>query len=375
MLLWAARKLGRPVRWRASRAESFLSDFEARELVAEAALALDGDGRFLGLKIAYTNNLGSHPISFAVPANLLRMAGEVYDIPAIHVSVCGVVTNTHPVGVYRGAGRPESTFVLERLIDIAAATLGVGRDELRRRNLISQLPYQSPLGHRYDSGDFADNLAAALALADWAGYPGRCTTARGSGRLRGIGVANYLESPTGMHLERTDLTIEGDGTVSAVIGTQASGQGHETAFAQIVADRLQLPLDEVSIRFGDSDIAVSGGGSHSDRSMRLGGTILVRASEEVIAKGRAIAAEALEAAESDLVYQDGQFAVVGTDRSIGLYDCAKRAPLAATAEIAHRLPAHPTGAAVAEVEIDPETGAVALVGYASVDDVGTVINP
>jgi aerobic carbon-monoxide dehydrogenase large subunit len=375
LLLWAARRIGRPVRWRATRSETFLSDFQSRELHADAALALDDAGRFLALKIAYTNNLGSHPVSFAVPANLLRMAGGVYDIPAIHVSVRGVATNTAPVGVYRGAGRPEATFVLERLIDLAAEATGIDRVALRRRNLIARLPYQSPLGHRYDSGDFSGNLAAALKLVDWDGFPARREAARAKGRLRGIGVANYLESPTGMHLERTDVAVRAEGKVTAIIGTQASGQGHETAFAQVLADRLGLPLDEVSVAFGDSDVAVMGGGSHSDRSMRLGGTILVRASEEIIRKGRAIAADALEAAERDIVYADGRFWVAGTDRGISLYQCAARAPLDATSEISQRLPAHPTGAAACEIEIDPETGAWTLVRYVTVDDVGTVVNP
>jgi aerobic carbon-monoxide dehydrogenase large subunit len=380
LLLWAARRVGWPVKWRATRAESFLSDFQARELEADAALALDPDGRFLALTIAYVGNLGSHPVSFAVPANLLRMAGGVYDIPAIHVSVRGVVTNTLPVGVYRGAGRPEATFVMERLVDLAAAELGIARDELRRRNLIQHLPYQSPLGHRYDSGAFADNLARVLRLVDWQGFPMRHTEARARGKLLGIGVANYLESPTGFANERTDLSVLPEGRVAAVIGTQASGQGHETAFAQVVAERLQIPFDEVAVLFGDSDVAVSGGGSHSDRSMRLAGTILIHASDDIIARGKALAANALEAAADDIVYEAGRFTVAGTDRAIGLYDCAGVArargeTLAATAEIAHRLHAHPTGAAACEVEIDPETGAVALKRYVTVDDVGRVINP
>jgi carbon-monoxide dehydrogenase large subunit len=375
LLLWAARRLGRPVRWQGTRAESFLSDFQARELQAEAALALDENGRFLALSIDYLNDLGAHPVSFAVPANLLRMAGSVYDIPAMHVRVRGVVTNTLPVGVYRGAGRPESTFVLERLIDRAAAEMGIDRAELRRRNLIAQLPYQSPLGHRYDSGDFAGNLASALRLVDWDGFTARREAARARGKLRGIAIANYLETPTGMHLECTDLSVRAEGHVTAYIGTQASGQGHETAFAQVVADRLGLPLDEVQVLFGDSDRLPVGGGSHSDRSMRLAGTILSEASEAVIAQGRAIASDALEAAERDLVYAQGRFTVAGTDRAIGLYECAARGPLAASADIARRLHAYPTGAAACEVEIDPETGALAILRYVSVDDVGTLVNP
>ena len=376
LLLWASRRVALPVKWTATRAESFLSDFQAREIHAEAALALDAAGRFLGLTIDYVGNLGSHPVSFAVLANLLRMAGGVYDIPAIHVGVRGVVTNTLPVGVYRGAGRPEATFVLERLIDLAASEMTLDRAELRQRNLIAALPYRSALGHCYDSGAFADNLATALGLIDWAGFQVRRDEAAARGRLAGIGVANYLESPTGMPTERTDLRVLPEGRVTVVIGTQASGQGHETVFAQVVASQLQIPLDQVAVMFGDSDLAVSGGGSHSDRSMRLGGTILVRASDTIIARGRDRAANALEAAASDIVYEAGRFTVAGTDRSIGLYELAAQGgPLAATEEIGQRLHAHPTGAAACEIEIDPETGALTLARYVTVDDVGRVINP
>ena len=388
LILWASRRTGRPIKWTATRGETFLSDFQARELQCEAALALDADGRFLGLALDYLGNLGSHPTSFAVLANLLRMAAGVYDIPAIHVAVRGVVTNTLPVGVYRGAGRPEATFVVERLIDLAAAELGLERAALRRRNLIpaAALPYRSPLGHRYDTGDFAANMAEALRLIDWDGFPARREAARARGYLAGIGIANYLESPTGVPGERTDVSVLPSGRVTAVIGTQASGQGHETSFAQVVATQLQIPLDQVAILFGDSAVAASGGGSHSDRSMRLGGTILVRASADIIERGRALAAHRLEAAVADILYEDGRFAVAGTDRALGLYEVAAvgldprapeslRGPLAATAEVTRRLHAHPNGAAACEVEIDPESGAVRLMGYVTVDDVGRLINP
>jgi len=372
LLLWAAKRFGRPIKWSSNKAESFLSDFHSRELVSDAALALDGDGRFLAFTVDHVANLGSHPVSFAVLANLLRMAAGVYDIPVLHVSVRGVVTNTVPIGVYRGAGRPESTFVLERLIDRAAAELGIERAELRRRNLIAALPYQSPLGHRYDSGAFADNLATVLDLVGWKDFADRRKKAEARGRLAGIGVANYLESPTGMPAERTDLRVLPEGRVTAVIGTQASGQGHETSFAQVVASQLEIPLDHVAVLFGDSDLAIIGGGSHSDRSMRIAGTILLRASDEIIAKGRALAAQSLEAAEADIRYDGGRFLVAGTDRSIGLFELG---PFDATSEIQQRLFAHPTGAAACEVEIDPATGEVRLTRYVTVDDVGRIINP
>jgi aerobic carbon-monoxide dehydrogenase large subunit len=375
LVAWAARRLGRPVKWTATRQEAFISDFQSRDVFVEGALALDRDGRFLALSLDYIGNLGAYPASFAVLANILRMAAGVYDIPALHVRVRGVTTNTLPIGVYRGAGRPESNFLVERLVDLAAAEFSLDRAEIRRRNLIEKLPYQSPLGHRYDTGAFAANMATALRAVDWSGFAARRAAAAKRGRLAGIAIVNYLESPTGWPGERTDIKVAPVGEVSAVIGTGASGQGHETSFAQVVASRLQIPFDQVAIRFGDSDVAISGGGSHSDRSMRLGGFILLRAADEIIERGRKLAAQHLEAAEADIAYADGRFTVAGTDRSLGLYEAAAVAPIAATAEVRERLHAHPNGAAACEVEIDPEIGAVTILRYATVDDVGMMVNP
>ena len=388
VLAWAARKLGRPVKWNSTRAEAFLADFQARDVWVDGALALDAQGGFLALDLSYTGNLGAYPVSYAVLNNVTRMAAGVYDIPAIHVSVKGVATNTVPMSVYRGAGRPESNFIMERLIDLAASELGIERAELRRRNIISaaSLPYQSPLGHRYDSGAFTENMQAVLRAVEWDRFPTRREAARRLGLLRGIGVANYLETPTGFVDERTDISVLPEGKVEAVIGTQASGQGHETSFAQIVGEKLGLPIEEVSILFGDTAVAVSGGGTHSDRSLRLGGTILVRASETIIERGRKLAAHHLEAAESDIGFAEGRFTVIGTDRSISLYETAAlaleqatpeplRGPLAATAILDHRLHAYPNGAAACEVEIDPEFGSLRILRYATVDDVGRVVNP
>ena len=375
LLCWAARKVGRPVKWTASRAELFLSDFQARELHAEGALALDRDGRITALALDYVGNLGAVPAYFAVLSNLLRMPGGPYDIPAIHVRVRGVCTNTLPTGVYRGAGRPESCFILERLIDLAAAELGIDRAELRRRNVIRRLPYASPLGHHYDTGAFAENLESALRLIDWQGFAARRQAAASRGTLAGIAIVNYLELPTGFPIERTDMRVLPEGRVTAVVGTGPSGQGHETSFAQVVASELQIPMERVAILCGDSDVAVVGGGSHSDRSMRLAGTILVRASGDIVEQGRTRAAHALEAASADIVYGDGRYSVVGTDRAIGLFELAAQDPLAATSQISTRLHAHPTGAAACEIEIDPDTGSLRIVRYVTVDDVGRVVNP
>jgi len=388
LLTWASRRVGRPVKWNATRSEAFLADFQARDVLVEGALALDRDGKFLALTLDYIGNLGAYPVSYAVLNNVTRMAAGVYDIPAVHVTVKGVATNTVPMSVYRGAGRPESNFAVERLIDLAADGLGIERAELRRRNIIATaaLPYQSPLGHRYDTGDFAANMATALRLADWDGFAQRRDAAKKRGMLRGIGIANYLETPTGFVDERTDITVLSEGRVTAIIGTQASGQGHETSFAQVVAEKLGVGLDEVAILFGDTALAVLGGGTHSDRSMRLGGTILLRASDAIIERGKKLAAHRLEASESDIAFADGRYTVIGTDRSLSLYDAAAigndprtpealRGPLSATSILNTRLHAYPNGAAACEVEIDPETGAVRVIRYVTVDDVGRVINP
>jgi carbon-monoxide dehydrogenase large subunit len=376
------------VKWNSTRAEAFLADFQARDVVVTGALALDRDGKFLALRLDYTGNLGAYPVSYAVLNNVTRMAAGVYDIPAIHVTVKGVATNTTPMSVYRGAGRLESNFILERLADLAAAELGIDRAALRRRNIIpaEALPYQSPLGHRYDTGAYAANMEAVLRLVDWAGFPARRDAAKQRGLRRGIAVVNYLETPTGFVDERSDITVLTEGRITAVIGTQASGQGHETSFAQVVAEKLGVPIDEVQVLFGDTAVAVLGGGTHSDRSMRLGGAVLVRASDAIIERGKKLAAQRLEAADSDIVFGDGRFTVIGTDRSVSLYEAAAiganprtpellRGDLAATSILNTRLHAYPNGAAACEVEIDPELGTVRVVRYATVDDVGTVINP
>ena len=377
LLLWAARRCGRPVKWQGSRSDTFLSDFHARDFRTEGALALDAGDRITAARIDYLGNLGAYPISFAVLSNLLKMAGPPYDIPAMHVTVRGVLANTIPVSVYRGAGRPEVTQVVERLIDLAADEAGADRAELRRRNLIAAdaMPYRSGLGLDYDSGAFGENFDAVLREIDWDGFPARRAAARARGVRAGIGVVTYLESPGAAPYERTDVSVRADGRVEAVIGTQASGQGHETSFAQVVAEMLEIPFDRVEIVYGDTDRAVAGSGSHADRSMRLGGTILYRAARRIVEQGREEAARLLEAAAADIGYADGRFTVLGTDRSIGLFEVAAEAPLAATEEIATRLHAHPNGAAACEVEIDPETGELAVVRYATVDDVGRAVNP
>ena len=376
LLLWAARRCGRPVKWEGTRSEGFLADVHGRDTSCDGTLALDGDGRILALRLDYLGNVGAHPLSFAVLSNLLRMAGPPYDVPAMHVTVRGAFTNTAPTSVYRGAGRPQVTYIVERLMDLGADAVGLDRAEIRRRNLIrpTALPYRTRLGLTYDSGAFSDNLETALRLIGWDDFETRRRDAEERGKLAGIGVANYLESPAAAPYERTDVTVRTDATVLVVIGTQASGQGHRTSFSQVVAGVLGLPLEAITVEFGDSDVAAGGSGSHADRSMRLGGTILVRACEDILEQARGRGAECLGLGSAELTLTDGRF--VATDgRSVGLVDIVADGPLTATAEISTRLHAHPNGVAACEVEIDPETGALAVTRYVSVDDVGRAINP
>ncbi|MEM7326041.1 MAG: xanthine dehydrogenase family protein molybdopterin-binding subunit, partial [Actinomycetota bacterium] len=376
LLLWAARRCGRPVKWEGTRSEAFLADVHGRDTHCDGTLALDDDGRIRALRLDYVGNIGAHPLSFAVLSNLLRMAGPPYDVPAIHVRVRGALTNTAPTSVYRGAGRPQVTHIVERLMDLAAETVGLDRAEIRRRNLISAtaLPYRTRLGLTYDSGTFATNLETALRLIDWDGFAARRRHAERCGKLAGIGVANYLESPGAAAYERTDVTLRSDGTVHVVIGTQASGQGHQTSFGQVVAGTLGVPMETVSVEFGDSDVVVGGSGSHADRSMRLGGTILVQACEDLLEQAHRRAASCLGREAVEITYVGGRFEAVD-GASVALFDVATDGPLSATAEISTRLHAHPNGVAACEVEIDPETGALAVTRYVSVDDVGRAINP
>jgi carbon-monoxide dehydrogenase large subunit len=389
LVLWAARRLGCPVKWTGDRSEAFVSDFQARDLLTEAALALDGVGRILALRSALTGNIGGYPVSYVPLANGVRLATTVYDIPLVHIEVKAVLTNTLPVIQFRGAGRPEAMYVMERLLDLAAEKTGIDRVELRRRNLITPgaMPYLNANGLTYDCGAFEAIMDKTLALADWDGFAARRAESKARGRYRGIGIANYIEAPVGAPMERAEITIEPSGMVKLVVGTQSTGQGHETSFAQVLVDRLGIPFDAVNLITGDTDVAKIGGGSHSDRSIRLAGTMMVRASDEILETAKTAAAHILEAAESDLEFAQGRFAVAGTDRAIDLFGIARALAdgglalelpdeLAGAAEIREgRIPAYPNGCAVCEVEIDFDTGVVVIDRYTTVDDVGTVINP
>jgi carbon-monoxide dehydrogenase large subunit len=389
MVAFAARALGRPVKWLGDRSECFLADFQGRDLVTAARLAVDADGRILAMAVDHIGNLGAYPVSYVWLSNAYRVTPSVYDVPLVHLSLRAALTNTVPTAPYRGAGRPEATLVIERLIDLAAKRLGIDRVELRRRNLVrrTQLPYRSATGLTYDSGDFRGNMARALALAQWKGFPARRRAARKRGRLAGIGIANYVESPVGMPAEYVRLTVEPEGVVEAVAGTQSTGQGHETTFAQVLADRLGIRPEQVRLVTGDTKAVPSGGGSHSDRSMRLAGTLLVRTSDKVIAQARAVFAALTGARAEDVRFDDGFFHALHSNRRLDIFDIARaiaddpalapdlRQPLCGEQSFYGRIPAYPTGCAVCEVEIDPDTGAVVLTRYTSVDDAGQAINP
>jgi aerobic carbon-monoxide dehydrogenase large subunit len=388
VVVWAARRVGRPVKWTGDRTEAFLTDYTARDVVTAARLAFDRRGRMVALALELTANTGAHTVSYVPLSNGYRVAPTVYDVPIAWVRLRGVMTNTVPTAPFRGAGRPEATAVMERLIDIAARRLKIDRVELRRRNLIrhDKLPHRTATGLTYDSGDFAGNLARALECADWNGFPARRKEAKKRGRLLGIGVANYVETPVGMPHERVALKVRPEGSVDLLVGTQSSGQGHETSFRQVMADQLGVEPEAINFLGGDSTMLASGGGTHSDRSMRLAGSLMVETSRTVIDKARRVAAIMLDVSQADISFADGLFMAPNSNRRLTVFDIARavdelplpddlRGPLTAEATFTGRIPAYPTGAAVCEAEVDPETGTIELRRYTSIDDGGQPINP
>ena len=387
---WAARRIGRPVKWRGERVDCFLSDYHGRDLEAEAELALDADGNFLAVRANLVSNLGAVTCSW-VPLNKgVGILPSVYRIPAAHFRARAVLSTTAPTSVYRSAGRPEAMFIIERLIDLAARQAGFDRVGLRRRNLVppDAMPFTNPVGVTYDNGDYPRSMEWCLRLADWDGFPARKAASLRRGRLRGIGLANYVEITTGVPRERTEITVLPEGRVEIVIGTMSSGQGHETSFAQPVSEWLGVPFDQIDLVQGDTDRVTVGGGSNSGRSMRYAGILMGRAADAIIATGRKIAGFLLETDAADIEFAEGRFRVAGTDRSVGLFDVAKAAadgradlpeplkgPLASAQEEVFKVAGFPYGTHVCEVEVDPETGAVEIVAYAGIDDVGRAVNP
>jgi carbon-monoxide dehydrogenase large subunit len=384
LILWAAKRVARPVKWIATRSEVFLADHQARDHLAEAALALDASGRFLALRARSIANVGAYMVSAGgvQTYQYVHLPGTVYRIPAIGLQVTAVLTNTAPIGVTRGPGFAEAVNIIERLIDRAARQCGFDRTELRRLNMVpaAAMPVTNAFGNTVDSGAFSETLDRALARADVDGFSARRRESETRGLLRGLGFAYHIKGTGGSPSENVDIRFEADGTVSLITGTQTIGQGHETTFPQILADRLGIPNELIRLVQGDTDRIPIGGGHGSSRATYMGGTAIWRASEEIIAKGTRIAADALEAAEADIRFADGRFVVAGTDRSVALLDVAalardKGMPLDTYHAWTREWMTFPNGAHVAEVEIDRDTGQVALARYTAVDDYGVLVNP
>lgn len=385
LLLWMSRLTGRPVRWLASRNESFLGDPHARDNLTTAALALDKEGRFLAMRVKTLANQGAYfnrMTPQASTGNIGGLAG-VYRTPAIHVTVDGMHTHTQPTTPYRGAGRPESTFAIERLIDIAAMELGLDRVEIRRRNMIrpEEMPFKTGLTYTYDSGDFPAILDETLAAADWSGFSARREESASRGLLRGIGITNPIEiagGPFGKPFsEFAEIRFAPDGSAKLYMGSQEMGQGFNSTFKMMAKDMLGFRDDQFAVVTGDTEQVADGVGSFGSRTMCTGGTALYRAAEEVKRKALELASEELEAAPEDIVFEDGTFRVAGTDASIHLHELAAKAPdrLTSAVKEAPENCTFPNGCHICEVEIDPETGKTDLVSYVVTDDVGTVVNP
>jgi carbon-monoxide dehydrogenase large subunit len=406
IVTWAAKKIARPVKWTADRSESFMSDAQGRDHVTRCELALDKDGRFLALRVKTYANMGAYLSTFApaIPTYLYAtLLSGLYTTPAIHCEVMAVFTNTVPVDAYRGAGRPEACYLLERLVEHAARQTGIDRAELRRRNFIpkSAMPYQTPVALQYDTGDFVANMEAGLKAADYAGFARRREDAARRGKLRGIGMATYIEAcgvapsavagalgaRAGLY-EVAEVRFHPTGTVTVFTGTHQHGQGNETTFAQVVSDKLGVPFENVEVVHGDTAKIPFGMGTYGSRSIAVGGSALVKAIDKVIAKGKKIAAHILEAAERDIEFADGKFRVAGTDKAMSMGE------VAFAAYVPHNYPheelepgldetafydpknfTYPNGCHICEVEIDTETGVVELASFLAVDDFGRVINP
>ena len=389
VLLVAARKLGRPVHWMSDRSEAFISDNQARDAVTDGELAMDEKGRFLALRIRHLANVGgflANTGAHLATANFTKCFPAMYRIPHIDVRVRCVFTNTVPLGPYRGAGRPEANYVLERLVDEAARITGIDRARLRRRNLIprSAIPYKTAVGTKYDSGDFAAVFDKALEQSDYAGFKKRRRESARRGRLRGIGISCFLEHSGGSPTEGALIAFPGGNAVSLGLHVQSTGQGHASVFPRLVAQKFGIAPEQVRHRHGDTNLDVKGAPSVASRSAMTAGSASLRAAETVIAKGRAVAAKALDVAEDKVSYRDGYFEVAGTNHRLSLFDAAARAKdMAARGEIAETLdthatidvpPTYPNGCHIAEVEVDPDTGAVTAISYTALDDSGRLLD-
>ncbi|HET6197493.1 MAG TPA: xanthine dehydrogenase family protein molybdopterin-binding subunit [Acetobacteraceae bacterium] len=391
LVCYAARKLGRPVKWTSDRAEAFLADTQGRDNVTLGELAIDKDGRFLALRTRNLANMGAYLSTFAPYIPTLAggaVLSGVYDLKQIYAHVLGVFTHTVPVDAYRGAGRPESNYLLERLVDAAARELNIDRAELRRRNMVpaSGMPHATPVGKTYDTGDFPMVLDAALQQMDYAGFAARRAEAAQRGRRRGIGLSYYLEVTMGDPTERAEIRFADDGFVDLYVGTQSTGQGHETGYIQLMSQQLGIDGEKIRVRQGDTDVIPVGGGTGGSRSLYSEGQAILTTAETVINKGRQAAGEVLEASSADIAFADGRFGIVGTDRGIDIIAlAATQRQKAAAGEQAITLDAaevvnvaehtFPNGCHMAEVEVDPETGVVDIVRYRVCDDFGKTVNP
>ena len=379
LVIWAAKRVGRPVKWTCERSEAFLCDYQARDMASTAELALDAEGRFTAMRGSNLVNIGAHAVGFSPLQKGVAIASSIYHVPSVHFRARAALTNTAPTRPYRSAGRPETMYVMERLIDLAARATGIDRVELRRRNLVpaSAMPYRNPFGMVYDSGEYHACMESALRLGDWDGFLARRAEALVRGKRRGIGLANYVDTATGVPRERAEITVLPEGIVEVVLGTTSQGQGHETSFAQLMTEFLGVPFDSIRLVTGDTDRVSVGGGAHSGRALRMGSVVMMNASRDIIEKARRIAGPLLNAAPDGLLFQGGRFIVPDTDRSVGLFDvaAASNEALAAVSDEVFNIASFPYGSHVCEVEVDPETGIVDIVNYSAVDDVGRAVNP
>src|SRR5208282_4547749 len=390
LVVWASRRCaGRPVKWVSTRSEAFLGDTHGRDQIVTGELALDEHGKILGLRVNALHDMGSHVFeaSMVVPMFALRLSPGVYDIPAVHAVAKAVFTNTVPLHPYRGAGRPEATYLIEQLLDRAARVIGVDQIEIRRRNFIpsAAMPHKVQTGITYDSGDFVRVMDDCLKLADWHGFPKRAAESKKNGKLRGRGLGYFLEEAAAFN-ERMVLRFDPSGALTIIAGTHSHGQGHHTTYAQMVSEWLGVPFESIRFVQGDTEEVPFGRGTYGSRSMHVGGNALKRAADAVIEKAKPMAAMMMEAAAGDIEFKDGSFHIVGTDRSLPLTAVAKAfyrpvllppqfdVGLEASGTFAAEPPNYPNGCHICEVEIDPETGVVTLARYAAVDDVGKIMN-
>ncbi len=388
LVLWASRKIGRPVKFTATRSEAFLSDYQGRDLVTKVELALDEKHRFIAMRATNISNVGARCVSLSPLSKGSGLIPGSYAIPATTLRAVAVFTNTMPTNAYRSSGRPEVTFAIERLVDTAAAQLGVDRIALRRKNLVppKAMPYRNSVGMLYDSGRYQENMDWAMEIADWKGFAARRREAKRRGKLLGRGLANYVESSIGAPREQARIKVQPEGRVDVVIGTQPAGQGHETSFAQVISDLLHVPAESVRIILGDTDVVKVGGGSHSGRSMRHAATVFSKAAVDLIARGKEIAALVMGAATDSVSFSDGRFVSRDTNLTFDFLELAAEAArhtlpdalkdgIAVVTDNEMHEPVFPNGTAICEVEVDPDTGEIAITRYASIDDVGRCINP